>query len=115
AGALLLLWPDLSPSASAPADAAVRARRIGGTAAIGLGVAAGIGAALLARSAYALRADAPPFESQRDATLRNDRIESRNYAALGLSVGALAAGTSGVILLLWPHPSAPLPEIDVAA
>jgi hypothetical protein len=95
-----------------------RARQIAGIAALGVGAAAGVGAVLFARSAYALHDDAPTNESQRDTVARNDRIEMRNYAAIGLGVGALAAGATAALLLLWPRPSATTsgaPELDAAA
>ena len=42
-------------------------------------------------------------ESHRDATARNERIESRNLAATAFAIGATAAVATGAVLLLWPR------------
>ena len=66
-------------------------------------------------SASHIREDAPASESQRAAAERNDRIDTRNHAALGLSIGAAVALSTGVLLLLWPSHSAGTFDLNVAA
>jgi len=88
-------------------------RRFGGWSAAAVGGAAAVAAVLCEVSASNLRQGSSPLETQRSATERNRAIDSRNLAALGLSVGAAAAVTAGVLLLLWPSPSAGAVELDV--
>ncbi len=106
---------DASQSARETATRHTRLRRIGGVAALGIGVGAAIAATAFGLSAHAEHDDAPPNESQRDTVERNARIDARNGAALGLAVGAAAAGAAGALLLLWPRRPAVVPELDVAA
>ena len=89
-------------------------RRAGGWTAIAVGGAAAIAGAAVEWSAYKLQADAPPGEDQRSAIARNDRIDTRNRVALGLSIASGAAIATGMLLLLWPRGAEPGFGLDVA-
>lgn len=92
----------------------VRLRRAGGIAALGLGVASGAAATAFELSAHARRNDAPANASQLDIVARNGEIDARNRAAMAFAAGAIAAGTAGLILLLWPQPPPLTPELSFA-
>jgi hypothetical protein len=106
---------DLQAEAKARQDDArnVRLRRLGGIAALGLGLAAGIGAVAFEISAHRERDNAPIDESHRDTTERNERIRTRNLTAGVAGATAIAAAGAGVLLLLWPRRT-PAPALDVA-
>jgi hypothetical protein len=90
-------------------------RRLAGFTALAVTTAAGIAATTIELSAHALHDGAPADESQRDAVARNQSISSRNRMALGLGIGAIAAGVTGAWLLLyWPRSMGTAPEIEVA-
>ncbi|HEY8925083.1 MAG TPA: hypothetical protein VIU64_11935, partial [Polyangia bacterium] len=89
------------PAGRDVADPARRAHRLRttGWVAIGAGVAAGVVAGAFELSAMRLRATAG-HASQAEAEARNDSIASRNRVAGALLVGAGAAATAGVVLLV---------------
>lgn len=90
-------------------------RRVGGWSAVGVGAVAAIAAGLCELSAYRLQQGARPFETQQLAAERNDAIDARNAAAIGLGIGAAAALTTGAVLLLWPSRTGSGVDVDVAA
>jgi predicted nuclease with RNAse H fold len=124
-GGVVRGWTQQTANVQARFDAAetarerairnARLRRIGGFTAIGVAVAAGTTAVLLERSAHDLHNDAPGGESQRDTFTRNQRIDSRNRAATALAVGAVAAGVTSAVLLLWPRRATAMPEMELAS
>lgn len=95
--------------------ARARRRKILGISALAVAAGAATGATLFELSARHLHDDAPPRENHDQAASRNDRIDTRNYAALGLGLGAVAAAASGVLLLLWPSAPPALPALDASA
>ena len=91
-----------------------RRRKVLGISALAVAAGAATGAALFELSARHLHDDAPR-ENHDQAVSRNDRIDTRNDAALGLGIGAVAAAASGMLLLLWPSRPAAVPALDVYA
>ena len=91
-----------------------RLRRVVGWGAIGVAAAAAASAIAVEVSAQRLSAAAPEGESHLQAIARNERIDSRNHAALGLAVGAVGVAATGALLLLWPTHAAQVPELDIA-
>ena len=89
-------------------------RRASGWTAIAVGGAAAIAAGAFELSAYRLKNDTPPGEPQRAAVARNDRIDTRNNLALGLSIVSGAAIATGAVLLLWPRSPDRAFDLDVA-
>jgi len=90
-------------------------RKLMAISALAIAAGATTGAILFELSAHRLHDDAPARETHLQAELRNDQIDRRNYAALGLGIGAVAAATSGVLLLLWPTSPPAIPALDVSA
>jgi len=91
-----------------------RLRKVLGISALAVAAGAATGATLFELSAQRLHDQAPPRENHDQAVSRNDRIDTRNYAALGLGIGAVAAAASGVVLLLWPSAPPAMPALDVS-
>lgn len=94
--------------------ARARRRKVLGASAFAVAAVAATGATLFGLSAHRLHDDAPARESHDQAVSRNDRIDTRNDAALGLGIGAVAAAVSGVLLLLWPAPPSALPALEAS-
>jgi hypothetical protein len=92
-------------------------RKILGISALAVAAGAATGATLFELSARRLHDDAPARENHDQAVSRNDRIDTRNDAALGLGMAAAAAAASGLVLLLWPSApaSTPMPEVAVVS
>ena len=106
---------DLQAEESARQDDArhARQRRIGAVAALGVALAAGLGAGALEISAHRQHDDALPDESHRDTVERNERIRTLNLAAGVAGATAFLAAGAGVLLLLWPRRD-PAAVLDVA-
>lgn len=94
--------------------ARARRRKILGISALAVAAGAATGAVLFGLSAHHLHDDAPRRETHDQAVSRNDRIDTRNDAALGLGIGAAAAVVSGALLLLWPAASHAVPALDAS-
>jgi hypothetical protein len=90
-------------------------RRLGGWTAVGVGSAAAIAAAVAEISAYRIRESSGPVETHRSAAELNREIDSRNVIALGLSIAAAGALTTGALLLFWPSKPPRAVEVDLSA
>ena len=106
---------DLAETTRDAARTAASRRRILGTTAVAVGVAAAIAAGAFELSAHALHDGAPAAETRAEAVARNERIDSRNHAAIGLAIGAVGAAATGALLLLWPKAASDTSALEVAA
>jgi Caspase domain len=91
-----------------------RRHRIFGITALGVGAGAAIAAGICELAAHALHDEAPPNETHTQAVARNAQIDSRNHAALALTIGAAGAAVAGALLVLWPTASPTAPVLDLA-
>jgi hypothetical protein len=101
-------------AARADRDGREGLRRVAGWTAIAVGGAAALAGGAVEWSAYNLKNGVPAGEDQRAAVARNDRIDTRNRAAIGLSIAGGAAIATGMLLLLWPRHPDPAFDADVA-
>jgi len=90
-------------------------RKLLGISALAVAAGAATGSVLFELSAQHLHDGAPSRQTHDQAAARNDRIDTRNAAALGMGIAAAAAAVSGVLLLLWPSPPALMPALDLSA